>query len=380
MKAKTAPTCKRLHNHVKRGFWHFRASKSKNLLIPPDSALAHLAKTPQFPDNVYTMASIKDVAREAGVSIATVSRMMANKGYVKDDTRLRVEQAIKALDYRPNRVAQSLRERRSRIIGLIVSDIQNPFFGEICREVETFAHARGLSVFICNTDENPDKERDYLDLMIQERVAGVILSPTRKASRALTMLEEAHIPVVTVDRQCGKRSDAVLIDNEDAARRLTTRMIASGYTRIAGLFGIHSFTASERRAGFEAALTEQGLQPHAISQVPAFESDGEAAMEALLGALVAPDAVLCSSALLATGAFRAIHRAGLVIPHAFGFACFDDPAWATLVTPPVTVIRQPTAAIGEAAAELLLKRIENPTRPARVLRLAGDLVERKSLR
>lgn len=326
------------------------------------------------------MASIKDVALKAGVSIATVSRMMAGKGYVSEETRERVQAAIDELGYRPNRVAQSLREQKSRIIGLIVSDIQNPFFGELCRAVEDFAHQRGLSVFVCNTDENPQKEQRYLELMMQERVAGVIISPSQASAARLAALDKAGIPIVTVDRREGRNLDAVLIDNQEAARALTDRVIRGGHRRIAGIFGANSFTAGERLAGFEAALSTAGLRPLAIKRVRAFEPEGRAAMEELLALPQRPDAVVCSSALLATGAYRALHAAGIRIPDAMGFTCFDDPPWATFVSPPLTVVRQPAAMIGVSAAELLFKRIAEPGRPPSVLRLEASMIERGSLR
>ncbi len=326
------------------------------------------------------MASIKDVAREAGVSTATVSRMMANKGYISDETRAKVETAVKKLGYRPNRAAQQLRDPRSRILALIVSDIQNPFFGELCRSVETFAQQRGLCVFVCNTDEDPEKERHYLELVAQEQVAGVIISPSAKSDAPLKGLQKLGIPAVMVDRQTGPDFDAVLIDNTEAARRLTERVLQGGYQRIAGIFGAHSFTASERLSGFESALQASGKEAFAVERIPAFETEGRAAMERLLSREQAPDAVICSSALIATGAYRAIHAAGLAMPDTIGFACFDDPPWATFVTPALTVIRQPAGMIGEAAAELLMKRIEDPTRSPSLLRLQGKLVERGSLR
>jgi LacI family fructose operon transcriptional repressor len=324
------------------------------------------------------MASIKDVAQKAGVSTATVSRMMAGKSYISEETRERVQAAINALDYRPNRVAQRLRERQSRILALIVSDIQNPFFGALSRTVETFAQRHGLSVFICNTDEDAAKEAHYLELMLQEKVAGVILSPTRRALPPLKTLKQKGIPVVTVDRRVSRDFDSVLIDNTEAARQLTGRVIAAGYTRVAGIFGANSFTADERRAGFGEELAAHGLKPHAEELPPAFEAEGRAAMERLLALSPRPDAVICSSALLATGAYQALNAARLT--NEVGFACFDDPPWATCVSPAVTVIAQPTALIGETAFELLLKRIEEPDRATSHIRLQGMLIERDSLR
>jgi LacI family fructose operon transcriptional repressor len=326
------------------------------------------------------MASIKDVAREAGVSTATVSRMMANKGYISDDARAKVEAAVKKLSYRPNRAAQQLRDPRSRILALVVSDIQNPFFGELCRSVETFAQERGLCVFVCNTDEDPKKEKHYLELVAQEQVAGVIVSPSEHGLKPLKALQKQGIPAVMVDRQVGTDFDAVLIDNQEATQRLTQRILQGGYKRIAGIFGASSFTGDERLVGFQSTLSEAGHEAIAIERVPAFENEGQAAMERILQSSPTPDAVICSSALIATGAYRTIHRQKISIPNKLGFACFDDPPWATFVEPGLTVIRQPATLLGEAAAELLMKRIKDPSRTPTVVRLQGSLIERGSLR
>jgi len=326
------------------------------------------------------MASIKDVAREAGVSTATVSRMMANKGYISESARAKVEAAVKKLGYRPNRAAQQLRDQRSRILALIVSDIQNPFFGEICRAVEAYARKQGLCVFVCNTDENAETEQHYLEVMAQEQVAGIIISPSSRSQKNAQALNKLGLPVVMIDRQSDSHFDAILVDNTDAAYRLTKRVIEGGYQRIAGLFGADSFTARERLIGFEKALSEAGLSASQIQHIPAFEAQGRTAMTSLLQSDNPPDAVICSSALIATGAYRAIHDSGRSIPEEIGFATFDDPPWANFVSPGLTVIRQPAKLIGEAAAEFLIKRIEEPQRTPSILRLHGELIERGSLR
>jgi len=306
--------------------------------------------------------------------------MMANKGYISEAARAKVEAAVKKLGYRPNRAAQQLRDQRSRILALIVSDIQNPFFGEICRAVEGYARQKGLCVFVCNTDENADTEQHYLELMAQEQVAGIIISPSARSQKHAQALSHVRLPIVMIDRQVDGNYDAILVDNTDAAYRLTQRVIQSGYQRIAGLFGADSFTGRERQTGFEKALNEAGLPPAHTRHVPAFEAQGRGAMEALLQSDTPPDAVICSSALIATGAYRALHESGRSIPEEIGFATFDDPPWANFVNPALTVIRQPAAHIGEAAAEFLIKRIENPNRAPSILRLKGELIERGSLR
>lgn len=319
--------------------------------------------------------SIKDVAERAGCSIATVSRVLAGKGYISDDARQKVEAAVKELGYRPNRVARSLRARKSRVIGLVLSDICNPFFSEISRAVEHVATRHGYSVLICNTDEDPEKEAHYLRLLEEEKVAGILLSPTRASAKSL---DPAVLPpTVLFDRKFPKALlDSVVIDNEDAALRLTRTLLDGGFQKIAGLFGAKSFTASARIKGFQSSFEGAEGRMLGVYQAPAFEDEGARLMEEILRKEPDVDAVVCSSALLATGAYRALRlRASRIVAES-GFVCFDDPSWAGFVDPPVTVIRQPAAAIGEAAADLLMKRIENPGRAVSEIVLQGELIVR----
>src|SRR5262245_8724290 len=195
------------------------------------------------------MASIKEVAEAAGVSTATVSRVLTNQPHVKPALRERVLAAVAKLDYRPNLVARSLRSQHSSTIGLIVSDIRNPFFTAISRAVEDTAYAQGYSVVVCNTDENPEKESLYLRVMRDEHVAGVIFSPTRQALTNFAALN-IDFPTVLVDRTLKHGAvDAVLLDNVTAAHELTIHLIERGYRRIGGLFDA-SATGRDRRRGY----------------------------------------------------------------------------------------------------------------------------------
>lgn len=326
-------------------------------------------------------SSIKDVATRAGVSIATVSRVLSGKGYISEDARLKVEAAVKELGYRPNRVARSLRAKTSRVIGLVVSDIRNPFFSEISRAVENVALAQGYSVMICNADEDPKKEARYLELMAEEKVAGILLSPTRQGLKKLADFTKHGPPVVLFDRKMpGAGVDSVVIDNFEAAFKLTRALLDGGFQRIAGVFGARSYTADERLRGFQAAFEGTGRKPAAIYKAPAFEEEGERIAAEILALRPAADAVLCSSALLATGCYKALRLKGIGIPAELGFACFDDPSWAAFVESPVTVIRQPAAMIGQTGAELLLKRIDDASRPVSDICLSGELIERATSR
>ena len=199
------------------------------------------------------MASIKDVAKAAGVSTATVSRALSKGEHVRPEVRKRVMEAVEQLAYRPNLLARSLRSQQTTTIGLIVSDIRNPFFTSISRAVEDTAYEQGYSLFLCNTDENPEKEEIYLNLMRDENVAGVIFSPTRHTAASFTSLN-VSFPTVIVDRSVGDAEvDMVLLDNVDSAFRLTTHLLEQGYRRIAALCGETSTTGRERYAGYEKA-------------------------------------------------------------------------------------------------------------------------------
>ncbi|MES2660404.1 MAG: LacI family DNA-binding transcriptional regulator [Verrucomicrobiota bacterium] len=319
--------------------------------------------------------SIKDVALRAGCSIATVSRVLAGKGYISDEARQKVETAVKELGYRPNRVAQSLRAQKSRVIGLVLSDIRNPFFSEISRAVEAVAFHHGYTVLMCNTDEDPKREVQFLKLMEEEKVAGILLSPTR--ANAKTLDPSVLPPLVLFDRKiAGANLDTVVIDNEEAALKLTRTLLGGRYQKIAGIFGAKSFTASARIKGFQNAFQGAEERMLGVYQAPAFEEEGARVMAEILKKEPSVDAVVCSSALLATGAYKALRQSGSPIVAERGFVCFDDPSWASFVDPPVTVIRQPATAMGEAAADLLMKRIEDPARPVSEIVLQGELISR----
>ena len=327
------------------------------------------------------MPSIKEVADAAGVSTATVSRVLADKPHVRPEIRERVLAAVETLNYRPNRVARSLRVQQSNTIGLIVADIQNPFFTSVSRAVEDTAYKRGLSVFLCNTDENSDKEAMYLNLMLDENVAGVILAPTRQTADAFAEMVNLDIPIVVIDRRVrGGEVDSVLIDNVEAAYKIVEHLIADGRRRIGALFGVGSTTGRERREGYIRALQDHGLKPSPdlASFVSAKEEEGYKAVMRLLSLPEPPDAIFTSNALLSAGAFRAIRESKLAIPDQIAFASFDETTWTSLVEPGITVIEQPTYEIGQTAAELLFKRLEEPSRPTREIILKGKLIIRQS--
>ena len=327
------------------------------------------------------MVKIKDVADAAGVSTATVSRVLANKPHVRQEVKARVMKVVKKLNYRPNRVARSLRSQQSTIIGLIVSDIENPFFQQVGRAVEDAAHEQGYSVMLCNNDEDPDKEQRYLHLIRDENLAGIILSPTRQTADNFSATSELNMPMVVIDRRVSNVDvDNIIIDNVQAAQTITTHLIEHGYRRIGAIFGIGSTTGRERREGFVQALKAHDLQPSSdlVKYANPREDDGFNTTLKLLQLPEAPEAILTSNSLLAAGALRALRESKKTIPEEVAFASFDETTWAKLVVPALTVIKQPTYEIGRTATELLIKRIQDPTRSTREVTLKSKLIVRQS--
>ena len=327
------------------------------------------------------MTSIKDVAARAGVSTTTVSRVLSESDAVRPAVRARVQRAIADLGYRPNLAARRLRQQRASLVGLIVSDIRNPFFTEIGRAVEDMAYRHGLRLILCNTDEDPAKETAYLDLMADEQASGVILSATPDRLQQATATQ-LPFPLVLIDRApehlgAVPAADVVQLDNAGAARRLTQHLIDNGHRRIVALAGARSSTGRERRAGYESAMRDADLPARVLPLAPHADAARAAARE-LVAEPVRPQALLATNGLLLLGAAQALQDAGLQMPVDLALAGFDNNDWTTLLPPGVTVIAQPTQEMGRAAVELLLRRIADPQRPPRRIVLDGELLVRGS--
>jgi len=324
------------------------------------------------------MTSIKDVAKAAGVSTATVSRVLANNAPIRPETRERVMKAVADLNYRPNLIARSLRAQKSAKIGLVVSDIRNPFFTAIGRAVEDTAYEQGYSVLMCNTDENPEKEKLYLNILHDENVAGVIFSPTQQFSARAGSFH-SKIPFVIIDREVNTgQADMVLLDNVSAAYELTSHLIENGHRHIAGLFGNASTTGKERKRGFQEALSKHGLTPAAVHFIEPRIKHGYEKTKELLIQAQHPDAIFTSNSLLTAGAFQAIRDCNMTVPDDVALVGFDETTWGGLVNPPITVIAQPTTEIGRTATELLFQRIAEPERTPKTVVMKGKLLVRGS--
>jgi LacI family transcriptional regulator len=330
------------------------------------------------------MATIRDVARAAGVSIATVSAVINNSVPVSAPVRQRVLDAIGALQYEPHRGARSLKMGVAQTIGLVISDVTNPFFSAVARTVERELNERGHALFLCNSDEDPAKEETYLRVLQSHRVAGIIIALAGTgdtyADRVCNLLKA---PTVLIDRYHPKLPfDSVRVDNVAGARAATARLCELGHKRIGIILGVeHVSTSDERLAGYRQALAEHGIAfDPALVRYGSFrvEKGFDAASELIRD--VRPSALFAANNLMAIGTMQAIAAAGLVCPADVAVASFDDFVWATAFQPRMTGIQQPTEELARSAVELLFERIRGtaPSGPPRRVVLPVRLAVRNS--
>jgi len=322
------------------------------------------------------MTTMQDVARAAGVSTATVSRVLNGRPDVNPELAARVTATVQELGYRPNGVARTLRRRVASVWGLIVSDVESSYFTSLVRGVEAVARANGYSVVVCNSQDDPGTEAAYLEVALAEQMAGVIISPARPDSDISPLLARG-VPVVAIDRRLAQgATSAVVVDNVAAARRATLHLLDAGYRRVACVTGPeHVSTAVERLRGYRDALHDRGLEADpALERVENYRVDGgRRAVRELAALPEPPDALLLANGLLTVGALSALHELGIAVPEEMGVVGFDDSPWAEVTRPPLTTVAQPTDALGRAAAELLLR----PGAPV-VRTLDTDLIVRGS--
>ncbi len=329
------------------------------------------------------MATMKDVAAHAGVSTATVSRALAVRGSsVSIETRERVLQAVKELDYHPNHLPRNLRRRSSRIFGLVISDIGNPFFTAIARGCEDIAHEHGYRLVLSNTDEDAEREASSLEVMAAERVAGVILASTDQATAPIRRLVAIGIPVVALDRRIhGLHVDTVKVDNETASYEAVRHLIELGHERIAMVGGPDTVSSVRERAdGYRRALRSHRLEigDHLLRRGDLRESGGYRTTLELLSLAEPPTAIFSANNLTTIGVLRALRERGIRVPSDLSLIGFDDVPAGELVDPPLTVVVQPTYQLGARAAELLLRRVENAEAPVQEVVLSANLTIRAS--
>lgn len=329
------------------------------------------------------MTTIQDVARRAGVSTATVSRVISGRGYVSPATREQVLVAADELDYVPNGLARSLKTQRSGLIALLVPEIVNSFYTTISRGVEDVANASGLQVILGNTDESVGKERAYVELMIATRVDGVIIAPAGRTANALKPLLASAVPTVLVDRAvAGFPADVVRGDSMAASGTLAKHLLALGHQRITLINGHRDTSvARDREAGFRAAMADAGVtvDERLISSGTWFIDDAEVRTGAILDEDTPPTAILAANNFMAIGALRSLRKRGRRVPEDVALVCFDDIPDAAEVDPFLTAMAQPAYTMGTLAMQLLLERISGTFRDSpREIILSSHLLIRRS--
>lgn len=330
------------------------------------------------------MATIRDVARLASVSVATVSNALNNAERVSPELLARVRAAMAKLNYAPHAGARSLRTRSSGLLGLIVADITNPFFSDLFEAIEDAAAARGYLVLLCNSSERGEREEAHLRMLRSQRIDGLILAPTGAASiNRASLLAQLEVPIVLVDRAMdGLGYDAVVLDNRKAGFDATSQLIACGHRRIALINGPEVLrTAADRMQGYREALLVNGIafDPALVRDAGFQEQPAVEALGDLLAQPEPPTAVLATNNLMTIGAMKALADHGLACPDDISLVGIDDLPWADAVQPRLTAMVQPVRAMGEAAFEMLAQRMTG-TRlgPGSTLVMPPRLVVRRS--
>jgi LacI family transcriptional regulator len=330
------------------------------------------------------MVTMRDVARAAGTSVATVSHVLNETRFVSPELRARVEEALRALEYRPDDTARSLRRRSTHTIGLLVPDNSNPFFASLARRIEDEAFRAGYTTFLGNSNEQRERELEYLETLLSKRVDALIIAATRRDDGALQeVLRRFTGPVVFIDRAvelCGR--DAVVFDNEGGGRLVAEHLLALGHRELACIGGPPDVPPTAARlAGFLQALAEAGVRPEAGRVVHGdFRYDGgAAAARSLLSQSPGFTALFVVNDLMAAGAVEALLASGQRVPDAISVVGYDDALPARLGSPQLTTVRQPVEAMVEHAVGRLLARLRSDEAlPTERLVLPVELVVRGS--
>ncbi|WP_027144424.1 LacI family DNA-binding transcriptional regulator [Mesorhizobium sp. WSM3626] len=340
--------------------------------------------------------TVADVARAANVSKATAARVLGGYGVVSDTVRASVTAAAKALDYRPNELARSMTTGRSDIIGVVVGDIENPFFSLAVRGISDAAKAAGFNVILANSGEKIEAEKAAVRLLIGKRVDGLIVTPSE--SRDITHLRDIHRsgrPLALLDRALPELDvDTVTVDDREAAIRATRVLIDAGHRNIAyvtavegngheyfDLRQIYTSSVRERIDGFLAACRDAGIdrpERHVRLGATSFEATRRLADELLSGS-ERPTAILASDSVIALEILRAIRQRGMRIPDDISLITFHDADWTGVTTPPITVVDQPVYALGHTVAELLIRRLKGDIKPPERLVLRTAIINRGSV-
>lgn len=329
------------------------------------------------------MSTIRDVAKRAGVASMTVSRVINDSGYVSEATRAKVEMAIAELGYVPNMLGPSLRFNQTNTLALVVADITNPFWTTIARGAEDAAHENGYNVILCNTDESPEKQDQYVTMLLKRRIDGILLAPANSRPKSVELILQQGVSVVVIDRFVPDVDvDIIRGDSVGGAYQLTQHIIQLGHRQIVILAGPEDVSTSKDRVqGFLHAMQDANIASDTsnIYWGSFTESSGYRRTKQVLNSQKLPTAIFAANNFIAIGALRALHDANIRIPDDISLVAFDDFLDAISVDPFLTVVTQPSYEMGYQATELLLKRLADDSKEAYAnILLPTELIIRRS--
>jgi len=326
------------------------------------------------------MATMKQVAERAGVSITSVSHVLNGTRFVSDEVRRRIEAAMSELSYVPSAVARSLKHNVTHTLGIMIPNSGNPYFAELTRHIEDRCFAADYNVVLCNSDDDPYKQSVYLRVLMEKRVDGLIVVSSGDSPDLPVLLSHCAVPLVLVDRQWDSLDgDIVTSDHRAGAYMAARHLIELGHRRIACITGPDHLAPSRlRAAGWREALTEAGLPTDLLFSSDFTSQGGHDVTARLLAAPVRPEAIFACNDLMAIGALCSAHEHGLAVPNDLSVVGFDDIELAAFTSPPLTTVAQPKRRIGELATDLLFERLRKVRTEPRKIALLPELRQRGS--
>lgn len=332
------------------------------------------------------MATIKDVAKLAGVSTTTVSHVINKTRFVAEDTTKAVWDAISELNYSPSAVARSLKVNTTKSIGMIITTSEAPYFAEIVLAVEEFCYQQGYSLFLCNTQNDPEKIQNHFDMLLKKRVDGILVMCSEYRENAFALFKSTNIPMVVMDWGPNEdKSDRIIDHSFEGGYIATKHLIENGHTDIGIIAGyLYKTTAKARYDGFVKAMNEAGLpiRPEWVYENDFQPEGGYESMNYILKQKTRPTAVFCGCDMMALGAISAITEKGMQVPQDISVIGYDNIHSSRFFAPPLTTVNQSKVRLGKMALELLFERIQDSdaANQPKVLEFYPELVVRKSVR
>lgn len=328
------------------------------------------------------MATIKDIAKRVGVSTATVSHVINKTRFVSEGLKQKILQAIQELNYQPNAIARSLVKRKTHTIGIIISDIMNPFYTAIVRGIEDVTYKSGYNVMLCNTDEDPEKERLYVQVLLEKRIDGLAISTAFRDGIHPLLPQLKMIPLVNIVRKMkGLSADAVMGDNIGGAYKAIEHLIELGHRRIGIISGPSGLSSgAERLKGCKEAFEDHRLTiDHGLIKFGDFKKEsGYHLTKEIFLRSDPPTAIFVTNNQMTIGALSALNELKMRIPEDISLISFDDMEWYSFLNPPITTVEHSPYLMGKKAGELLLQRISKKRKKPKKVLFQSNLIIRKS--